>query len=295
MEPMFAYARSLRLWWTASRFPLPLLWGRLSQLCRLEDLPPEQRHNPYILTGYRRCRRRADCLLSVLQCHNETVNIWSNLLALAILFALLVEDHAGGRFARLGVGLAHRALLTAMALAYAAMLLLSAVYHTFNCTAEARSWYRLDFAGVWLSVVAYVLGFTALQFRGAWRVAHLTAAILAAAPSLALAAAPRFRDQRHDAARVRAMGGFALYSLLPLAHHAAYGDPRLVGSTLSGHLTVLVLLALSLFVFVTKLPERRWPGSVDLLGSSHQIWHVGVGVCVLLAHELQLVYATSPP
>ncbi|XP_075559488.1 progestin and adipoQ receptor family member 3-like [Dermacentor variabilis] len=294
MEPMFAHARSLRLWWTASRFPLPLLWGNGSKLCRLEDVPPEQPHNPYILTGYRRCLSRNDCLLSVLQCHNETVNIWSNLLALAIVFALLVEDHAGGRFARLGVGLAHRALLTAMTLAYATMLLLSAMYHTFNCTAEARSWYRRDFAGVCLSVVAYVLGFTALQFRGAWRVAHLAAAILAATPSLVLAAAARFRDRRHDASRVKAMGGFALYSLLPLAHHAAYGDPRLVGCTLPGHLTVLGLLALSLFIYVKKLPERRWPGSVDLLGSSHQIWHVGVGVCVLLSHELQLVYVTSP-
>lgn len=294
MEPMFAYARSIRLWWTASRFPRPLLEVSGGQHCRLEDLPPEQHHNPHILTGYRRCRSRTDCLLSLLQVHNETVNIWSNLLALALLVALLVEDHAGGRFARLGVGLAHRALLTAMALAYAAMLMLSAVYHTFNCTPEARSWYRLDFAGVWLSVVAYVVGFTALQFRGAWRVAHLVAAILAATPSLALAAAPRFRDQHYDAARVRAMGGFALYSLLPLAHHAAYGDPSLVARTLPGHLTVLVLLAMSLFVFVTKLPERQWPGSVDLLGSSHQIWHVGVGVCVILSHELQLVYVTPP-
>ncbi|KAH6942643.1 hypothetical protein HPB50_008807 [Hyalomma asiaticum] len=290
MELMFAHARALRLWWAASGAPILFRWSGGGQLCRLEDLPPEQRHNPHILTGYRRCRNRYDCLLSLLQWHNETVNIWSNLLALALTLALLVEDYAGGRFARLGVGLAQRLLLTAMTLAYAAMLLLSSVYHTLNCTAEARAWYRLDFAGVWLSVVAYVLGFTALQFRGSWRFAHLVGAILAAAPSFVLAAAPRYVHHRHDAARVRAIGWFALYSLLPLGHFALCGNPVIVARTLPGHLAVLVLLALSLWVFVTKFPERMWPGSVDYLCSSHQIWHVAVGICVLLAHKLQLAY-----
>lgn len=266
--------------------------GAPGPLCRLEDLPPEQRHNQYILTGYRRCRSRAACLRSLVQWHNETVNIWSNLLTLAVLAALLVEDHAS-RFASLGVALAHRALLTAMSLAYAAMLLLSAFYHTFNCTREARVWYRLDFTGVWLSVVAYVLGFTALQFRGVWRAAHLSAAVVAAVPSLALAVSSRYTDPCHDASRIRAMGGFALYSLLPLAHHAKCGEASLVARTLPGHVAVLLLLGASLFVFVSRLPERRWPGKVDMLGSSHQIWHMGVGVSVLLAHELQIAYVTS--
>ncbi|KAH7942815.1 progestin and adipoQ receptor family member 3 [Rhipicephalus sanguineus] len=293
MELLFAHARSLRLWWSSSRFPLSLRSGTGGQLCRLEDLSPEQRHNTHILTGYRRCRSHYECLLSLLQWHNETVNIWSNLLALAFLLALLVQDHAGGRFARLGVGLGQRALVTAMTLSYAAMLLLSSVYHTLNCTAEARGWYRLDFAGVWLSVVAYVVGFTALQFRGSWRVAHVVGAVFAAAPSFVLAASSRYVHHRHDAARVRAMGWFALYSLLPLAHYALfYGDPALVARTLPGHVTVLLLLALSLCVFVTKFPERRWPGKVDYLGSSHQIWHVGVGICVLLAYRIQLAYVT---
>ncbi|KAL1486539.1 hypothetical protein MTO96_009041 [Rhipicephalus appendiculatus] len=261
MELMFAHARSLRLWWASSRFPLTLRSGASGKLCSLEDLSPEQRHNHHILTGYRRCRSHYECLLSLLQWHNETVNIWSNLLALAFLLALLVEDYAGGRFARLGVGLGQRALVTAMTLSYAAMLLLSSVYHMLNCTSQARGWYRLDFAGVWLSVVAYVVG-------------------IHGAPVSRLLA-------------VRAMGWFALYSLLPLAHYALfYGDPALVARTLPGHLTVLVLLALSLFVFVTKFPERRWPGKVDYLGSSHQIWHVGVGICVLLAHSIQLAYVT---
>ncbi|KAL1483071.1 hypothetical protein MTO96_002141 [Rhipicephalus appendiculatus] len=89
------------------------------------------------------------------------------------------------------------------------------------------------------------------------------------------------------------MGWFALYSLLPLAHYAlSYGNPTLVARTVPGHVTVLLLLALSLCVYVTKFPERRWPGRVDYLGSSHQIWHVGVGICVLLAHRIQLAYVT---
>ncbi|KAH7942814.1 progestin and adipoQ receptor family member 3 [Rhipicephalus sanguineus] len=293
MELLLARARSLRLRWASSRFPLSLRSGTGGHLCRLEDVPPEQRSNPHILTGYRRCRSRYECFLSLLQWHNETVNIWSNLLALAFLLALLVQDYAGGRFARLGAGLGQRALVTAMTLSNAAMLLLSSVYHTLNCTAEARAWYRLDFAGAWLSVVTYVVGFTALQFRGLWRVAHVVGAVFAAAPSFVLAASSRYVHQRHDAARVRAVGWFALYSLLPLTHYAfLYGNPELVARTLPGHVAVLLVLAFSLCVFVTKFPERRWPGKVDYLGSSHQIWHVGVGICVLLAHKIQLAYVT---
>ncbi|KAL1486538.1 hypothetical protein MTO96_009040 [Rhipicephalus appendiculatus] len=204
MEHLYGRARSLRLWSaSSSRFPLSLRWGTGRQLSHLEDLSPEQRNNPHILTGYRRCRNRYECFLSLLQWHNETVNIWSNLLPLAFVLALLVQDYAGGHFARLGVGLGQRALVTAMTLSYAAMLFLSAVYHMLNCTSEARAWYRLDFAGVWLSVVAYVVGFTALQFRGSWRVAHVVGAVFAAAPSFVLAASSRYVDQRYDAGRVR--------------------------------------------------------------------------------------------
>ncbi|KAH9365338.1 hypothetical protein HPB48_007604 [Haemaphysalis longicornis] len=291
MELLFAYARSLRpLGGTGAAVSrlFPDL-RRSFSLWRIEDLPASERTNPYILTGYRRCRSRTACLWSLLRWHNETVNVWSNIITLGMLAALLVEDNAS-RFTELRVDPARRLLLTVMPVAYGAMLLTSAIYHTFNCTPNARALYLLDFAGVWLSVVTYVLGFTALQFRGIARILHLSGAIAAAAPSFLLTAVPSYRESRYDSSRIRTMAWFALYSLVPLGHFAVSGDVGLVTRTLPGHVTVLVLLTLSLAVFISHVPERLWPGAVDLVGASHQIWHVGVSACVLIAHELQFAY-----
>lgn len=306
MELLFSHARTIRT--TLLRdvgdvfkrfvFNVPDVW-RASPDCtyaNLEDVPAFQRHNPHILTGYRKFSTRSECLWGVLSWNNETVNIWSNLVTLGLLVALLVEDHTS-RYDALGISLPDRCLSTGLAVSYGAMLLLSALYHLFNCTSEhlARYWYLWDVFGIVFSVVSYVVGFTVLQFRSHpfWMSVHLVAEATVAVAPFTLACLPRYGAERHDHRRIRGIGVFVLFSLVPLVHSALLNDATLLRNTLPGHVTIFLVLLMSFVVFSTRLPEAKCPGAVDLLGSSHQIWHLGISVSALAAHELFFAYFQS--
>ena len=54
------------------------------------DVPEWQRDNEYILTGYRvNYKDHSDAIKSIVQCHNETFNVWSHLIG-ALSFAALI-------------------------------------------------------------------------------------------------------------------------------------------------------------------------------------------------------------
>jgi predicted membrane channel-forming protein YqfA (hemolysin III family) len=58
--------------------------------------------------------------------------------------------------------------------------------------------------------------------------------------------------------------------------------------SVQAHLFLYKLLAtfgsymVGFFFYATQFPEKRWPGRFDLLGSSHQIWHVFVFIGAFL-------------
>lgn len=50
----------------------------LPRQCKLGDLPPHLQFNRHILSGYRPPMTAAECLGSLLYCHNESFNIYSH-------------------------------------------------------------------------------------------------------------------------------------------------------------------------------------------------------------------------
>jgi adiponectin receptor len=67
----------------------------MCRLCTYKDAPAWSVHNKYIHTGYRTNFGWRDAFRSVLMIHNETANIWTHLLGLAI-FALITLSMATG-------------------------------------------------------------------------------------------------------------------------------------------------------------------------------------------------------
>lgn len=57
-------------------------------LIRYEDLPHPWRVNPHIIKGYRFSETKVDCVRSVFNFSNETVNIWSHAIGLCIVLAI---------------------------------------------------------------------------------------------------------------------------------------------------------------------------------------------------------------
>lgn len=126
---------------------LHLLW---------DDLPPWRRDNAYILSGYRRTSNSyLVSLSSILDIHNETVNIWTHLLGAAGFSAggLVLYRAAAARYA--SATDADRLVFACFFAGAFLCLGMSATYHALtNHSAAVAKWgNKLDYTGIVLLIV----------------------------------------------------------------------------------------------------------------------------------------------
>ena len=206
------------------------------------------------------------CVRSLWSLHNETINVWSHLIPVFLFLHLLSRVIADPR-----KGEAEHIVFACYLGSCCLLCSFSSVYHLFNCHSERIHdiVVRLDYAGI-LFVVAssfamsLFYGFRCLPLL---RNLYLFSALLLDAVLLVL-------SLRHMplAARRRLFLGAVLFAAVPLSHLALlYG---LDHALLRRVMTVLALYALAFSFYASRFPERWWPGRFDLLGSSHQIWHL---------------------
>lgn len=263
-----------------------------------EQAPEFLRQNQFIRTGYR-CNLALDgCARSVFQWNNETLNIWTHLSGLLVMLALLVHDVLY-RLDEVSPSALDRAYCVGLCVAYMTTLLLSVVYHTFNCHSERcyHSLLKWDVLGVALSLSMTFFSGVHFAFGGcrprlAWAYSGVEAAIVVAA--LVLNFAPRFANRAEfEPARLLALSCLVLFGLVPTAHWVAlnggFGAP--VVQLLLPRIAVLFgLMGAAFVVYRFRLPECFWPGRVDYVCSSHQIWHVVVFLALVWWHETGFIY-----
>ena len=53
-----------------------------------------------------------------------------------------------------------------------------------------------------------------------------------------------------------------------------------------------LLCGIAMFFYVTKMPERLMPpGTVDIIGHSHQWWHIVIFLALIFWHQTGLTFA----
>lgn len=192
-----------------------------------------------------------------------------------------------------------RAYCVVLCVAYMTTLLLSVVYHTFNCHSERcyHSLLKWDVLGVALSLSMTFFSGVHFAFGGcrpqlAWAYSGVEAAIVVAA--LVLNFAPRFANRAEfEPARLLALSCLVLFGLVPTAHwvvlNGGFGAP--IVQLLLPRIAVLFgLMGVAFVVYRFRLPECFWPGRVDYVCSSHQIWHVVVFLALVWWHETGFIY-----
>lgn len=239
--------------------------------------------NTFILTGYRTEHTVFDCVKSIFSIHNETLNIWTHLLAFfywSHVYNTLEErtwyrkaDELSQAIVSVGYGIC---LL---------MPLSSAMYHTF-CDAQtcccfhagpakdawsvANVFLRLDLFGIYALFYARSLmeGYLAMYcHRSHWILFQMcsliTFAVLAPiglwttklwpmVPSFVLVHVP---------------------IIVILCTESWWSDRALLLHVVFSLLgTVCFVVAFA--IYRRRWPESKWPGQFDIIGSSHQIWHV---------------------
>uniref|UniRef100_A0A668AAD0 Progestin and adipoQ receptor family member 8 n=1 Tax=Myripristis murdjan TaxID=586833 RepID=A0A668AAD0_9TELE len=281
LPPLSAHS----LYLSASAKLRPLL-PSLPPPVRDVDVPPLFRE-PYILSGYRPPGLPWRCyLLSLFQLHNETLNVWSHLLAAVrrlwfwtqtstISFRL---DPTGGGQTRF-----HCFLLFAAA-------------HLLQAHSELAhySLFFLDYVGVAIYQYGCALALSVYSAEPAWTLAvgqvrvFLPAAAILSWLSCTSCCVAKLCFRRpyplcRKLCQVVPLGVAYLLDVSPLAHRLPRCHTRISQPVSSLHQVALFLLAACFFS--CPVPERCSPGRYDVIGHAHQLFHLLLALCTLAQQE----------
>ncbi|OTA55836.1 mPR-like GPCR protein [Hypoxylon sp. EC38] len=255
-------------------------------LVSYEEIPEWYQDNPYVRQGYRPVSHSAKaCFSSWIYMHNETMNIYTHLVPAA---ALLVSGIVYG-FAHLQDRSSGDAgVVAALLLSAVACLGLSSAYHTLMCHSRQVEafWLRLDFVGIILLILgSFVSGIyvgfwcETLERKIYWSMIGSLSAI-----SIVIVLAPTFQGPRWRTLRLLTFVCTGLSGLAPIIHGIVmFGFEQMMRqSGLPYYLAEGGLFLLGAVVYATRFPESISPGTFDIYGSSHQIFHILVVVATVV-------------
>ncbi|KAK6429915.1 hypothetical protein LTR95_013933 [Oleoguttula sp. CCFEE 5521] len=255
-----------------------------------DKLPAWQQDNHYIHSGYRpqsdSYRKSAASLGHV---HNETVNIYTHLVG-----AVLAAAAAGVLYVLIKPRYAHATrddvlVFSCYFLGAVTCLTMSATYHTISNHSQAVSKFgnQLDYMGIvfliWGSFVPSI-------YYGFSTEPELITSIGAA--TLVVIMYPKFRTPAWRPVRAAMFVFMGISAVVPVMHgvklYGAEQMNRQIG--LSWLVAQGVLYISGAAIYAARVPERWQPGQFDIVGSSHQIFHVLV-VLAAAAHLVGLLKA----
>lgn len=243
--------------------------------------------NEFILGGYRRPSfSYIQSLWSIVQLHNETVNIWSHLLGAIYFLAALLKYSTD----ELNQTLRRRQDTHVVLLYYgsvATCFLLSTIFHTFSDHSPQthKRFNKLDHLGI--VFVLWGAGVSAVHFTfycdPPMRDLYLAVMTSNALGCAVVTLKPQFRDGGGKTLRL-ALFAFLDFSMFSPMFHGLwrYGPAmeRMMG--LGSFVALAVINFPGVAMYMTRTPERWFPGRFDMLGQSHNWMHVLVIVAVVV-------------
>ncbi|XP_061526408.1 membrane progestin receptor gamma-B isoform X2 [Phycodurus eques] len=273
------------------------------QVCSLADSSYLQLfavfHEDSIISGYRSpCSSAMDCIFSLFQLTNETLNIWTHFLPTWYFLWKLIS-----------VVLIQTAWQHTFTWPLVVLIISSCIYplasscaHTFNSmSARVRHMcFYIDYGALSLYSLGSAVTYSAYVFPDKWvnSIFHqcfIPFALLNSMICTALACYSRlglpFLHHNSDVvkrfsecqsprfSKVLRVVAFAypyLFDSIPLFYRLflCEGEDCTDNDTNVLHSTHIALAFLTGFLFATHLPERLAPGSFDYIGHSHQLFHV---------------------
>lgn len=247
-----------------------------------------------IMSGYRHPRSSAtDCVLSLFQMTNETLNIWTHflptwyflwkLLSVVLLYSAWQDSYTWP--------------LLIYLISICLYPLASSCAHTFSTmSARARhigffwDYGALSFYSLGSAMAYFHYVFPDAWINGPFHRYFLPIAMCNSILCTGLACYSRFaespRPRFGKALRVLAFAYPYLFDNIPLFYRVflCAGEGCTNNSTNILHVYHMGLAFLTGFLFAMRLPERLAPGSFDYIGHSHQLFHV----CAILGTHTQM-------
>ncbi|NXC56956.1 MPRGB protein, partial [Aleadryas rufinucha] len=252
---------------------------------------PEPYREPGILSGYRPPGLSARaCLRSAFQLSNETLNIWTHLVPAGYFLGMLLRRLREGWE---DPGIRPFLLFLGTCCLYP---LASSAAHALGAMAGhgRHRGYCCDYAALGLYGLGSALAYSAYAFPLEWigstfHEFYVPVAVVNTVLSTGLSCYSRFleaeRPQLSKASRILAFVYPYIFDSIPLFYRlsrcAAGGCSE---GSVALHSRHSLCALLTFLILTSRLPERLAPGAFDLVGHSHQLFHI----CGILGTHFQL-------
>ena len=249
-------------------------------------------HEPAILAGYRvPYKPWRYYLLSIFQIHNETVNIWTHLIGMVMVFLRLY-----GYFCEFDVSKDNvMAILIPFGVCNSFCLLISSSVHLLHSRSPYVSFVGLmiDYMGVAVSSYSYGMasfyGIADEETYESYKHIYLLVVAMVSFLNFVIMCQAKvwYGHDPHNMNRKHMMlAGLTVQSAVnffPVSSRyiRCFQDDDCPASSLNHINIALLVFLLQAITFAAHQPEKTWPGKFDILGHGHQIFHVFVVVNML--------------
>ncbi|XP_042371961.1 membrane progestin receptor beta [Plectropomus leopardus] len=244
---------------------------------------------PYILSGYRPVQQHWHFyLLSLFQRHNESLNVWTHLLAVPVLLLRWWANVGALGYTLDAVSLP----LSLFLLSSLTYLLLSVAAHLLQSHSEHAHYFFffMDYVGVAVYQYGCSLGHYFYTSEATWRESYVGLLFLPGAAFfgwLSCAgccfAKSRYRRPYPLRRKICQLIPTTLAYMLGISPvvHRLFTVSWTQEPSMSFHALQIVTFLLSALFFSCPIPERFLPGRCDFVGQGHQIFHLFLSLCTV--------------
>lgn len=253
------------------------------------ELPSWLKDNEFLLTHHRpELRSYLECFRSILGLHTETGNIWSHLLGGIVFIGFTIHFFNLPTSAFKGHEYGQKIAFCLFFIGAILCLSLSATYHTLSCHSKSvnKVFHKLDYVGISLLIVGSYIPWTYYGFycHNIPRKVYLSIICVLCITTIIVTMAERFATPAYRPIRALLYVCLGCFGFIPFTHFwIISGWDRVLAELRPDYmLTMGGMYIFGAVLYGARIPERFMPGKCDLVGQSHQIFHVLVVMAALL-------------
>ncbi|KAI7735742.1 hypothetical protein M8C21_015399 [Ambrosia artemisiifolia] len=265
-------------------------------LLRYEQLPDYMKDNEYILNYYRADWSLKHALISLFLCHNETLNVWTHLIGFVAFLVLTIANLTNLYEVADFLQVSKWVFSSDHSLNDTRQMISSYIdippphidvrrwpflCHLFSCHSHHLNCRlsQLDYTGIAVMIITSFFPpiYYIFQCNPVWQYVYLGIITVLGIFVIMVLLSPT---------RMRAMG---LFGVIPAIHGTIvnWNVPQR-NTTLGFESAMGFSYLVGAMFYVSRVPEKWMPGLFDLVGHSHQIFHVFV-VMGALAHYVSVL------
>jgi len=167
----------------------------------------------------------------------------------------------------------------------------STLYHTFGCQSEGHCHFflKVDYSGISTLIAGSLVPFVWYVFHGLthWQCFYVVTVFVLACLVLYVSFAEQFSSDEYQPYRALCFILMAAFAIVPFLHMVfLYGTVEVYA--FQRFALSAFLYGLAVAAYVSRIPERLFPGKCDFLLQSHQVFHTFIVAAALVWYTFAL-------